>query len=93
MTILPGLEHLKEELTPTQYRSLVSVRLLLILLYLTLLTLCIVNIWLILILNKKYKTKPMLLFYIFAFLAIVFRLLACIWQFTGKSWVIFVLFS
>ena len=44
-------------------------------LYTFLLVLVIVNIWTILIKQKRCKTLPLVAFYIFAFLAIAFRLI------------------
>ena len=43
-------------------------------LYVFLMVLCILNIWKILIKQRRYKTLPLLTFYIFAFFSIAFRL-------------------
>ena len=55
---------------------------LLIALYFILLALVLVNIWQVIIKLRKYKYLPLLMFYIFAFMAIFFRLLVLIWEYT-----------
>lgn len=54
-------------------------------LFFFLLVLVNVNMWNIIIRQKKYNTLPLLAFYIFAFLAISFKLVILIWYFEEKK--------
>ena len=56
--------------------------------YTFLLVLVLVNFWNIIIRQKRYKSWPLMAFYIFAFLAILFRLVVSIW-----CWVDSIVFS
>ena len=54
-------------------------------LYIFLLGLAISNIWTILIKQRRYKTCPLLFFYIFTFMAIAFRLTYIIFEFSSSN--------
>ena len=84
VVILPGLDtdHYSNDLTEAQIVSFVVERYLLIGLYTFLFVLVIVNIWNILIKQKKYKTLPLTAFYIFAYFSITFRLIYIILEFS-----------
>ena len=56
--------------------------------YTFLFVLVLVNFWNIIIGQKRYKSWPLMAFYIFAFLAILFRLVVSIW-----CWVDSIVFS
>ena len=75
--ILPGFERGSFEeygWSDAQFVTYVVCFYMLIGLYMFLLVLAIVNIWTILIKQRRYKTLPLLAFYIFAVLSIAFRL-------------------
>ena len=55
---------------------------LLIGLYAFLLVLVVLNIWIILIRQRRYKTLPLLAFYVYSFFAILFRLIYIIFEFS-----------
>ena len=59
-------------------------------LFFFLLVLVNMNMWNIIIQQKKYKTLPLLAFYIFAFLTISFKLVILIWYFEEKK-VVFII--
>ena len=72
MAWLPGeyLPLLKEYLTTPQYRFMIFWQYLLIFIYVVILIIVIINIVQILILQRRWKTLPLLLFYLFAFFSI-----------------------
>ena len=87
MTWLPGnlLPLLKEDfLTTPEYRFVICWQYLLILIYTVILIIVITNIVQILILQRRWKTLPLLLFYIFAFIATLGRTVYSIILFTTK---------
>ena len=77
-TILPNLSCDWFEVTKAKVVIYAIEHYILIGLYIFLLGLAIFNIWTILIKQRRYKTWPLLFFYIFAYIAISFRL---IWLF------------
>ena len=74
VNLLPGYNRESTRFTEGQFVAFTVERYVLIGLYAFLMFLVIVNIWTILIKQRKYKTLPLLAFYIFAFFAISFRL-------------------
>ena len=90
--ILPGLTREKAnecQISDAQYISYAVEHYLLIGLYTFLLILVVANIWRILIKQGRYKTLPLLAFYIFSFLAIALRLIYIISAFTYKPFIYF----
>ena len=77
-TILPNLSCDWFDVSTTKYVIYAIEHYILIGLYTFLLGLAVFNIWTILIKQRRYKTWPLTFFYVFAFLAIFFRL---IWLF------------
>ena len=77
-TILPNLSCDWFEVSKTKVVIYAIEHYILIGLYIFLLGLAVFNIWTILIKQRRYKTWPLLFFYVFAFMAILFRL---IWLF------------
>ena len=73
MAILPELEELSKEWTDTQRRAYVSIHWLLIIFYAVLILITLANIWQILIKQERWKTLPLLVFYIFVFIAVLLR--------------------
>ena len=92
--IFPGIEKLNTEydFTETQFKIFFTEHLILTLLYAALFILVSVNIWIILVRQGKWRTLPLLLFYVMAFIAISTRLIACIWIYTEANWVFAVYF-
>ena len=87
MAILPGFDVFKAEMTAGQYKTYGIVHYMLILVYALLLSLCLVNIWMILIKQGKWKTLPLLAFYILSFIAIASREICNIWITIYEPWV------
>ena len=85
MPILPGFEDEQKEFTEGQLIVFAVEHYMLILLYFCLLCLIIYNVWCFLIGQKKYKTIPLLFFYIFAFFAVLLRLTFNIVLFTDSK--------
>ena len=74
MAILPGFDQsVKPYMTSTQYGVFVTVHLLLILFYAILTVFVGKNIWYILVKQGRWRTFPLLVFYIFVFIAVVLR--------------------
>ena len=74
MAILPGFEeNVKPYMSSTQYGIYVSVHWLLIFFYAALTALVVANIWQILVKQGRWKTVPLLSFYIFVFISVVLR--------------------
>lgn len=73
MAINPWLSNFQEEMTVTQYRVFASIHYLVLLIFLLAFVLVIVNMWQILIKQAKWKTIPLLLFYVYAFICITLR--------------------
>ena len=74
MAILPGFEeNVKPYMSSTQYGVYVSVHWLLIFFYAALTALVVSNIWQILVKQRRWKTVPLLFFYIFVFISVVLR--------------------
>ena len=85
MQILPGFADEQKEFTEGQLIVFATEHYMLILLYFCLLCLIIYNVWCFLIRQKKYKTIPLLFFYIFAFFAVLLRLTDSIVLFTDTK--------
>ena len=86
MEILPGFStSIVSNMSPAQVKIYAAVTYLLIGLYTYLFVLVTMNGWNILIRQKRYKTLPLLAFYIFAFITISFRIVVLIWQFEDSS--------
>ena len=83
MFLLPGIENFSEfyHYSDEQFNCLVSMQYIVILLYSFLLVLCLVNFWKILIRQGKWRTLPLLFFYIMSVIAISFRIVACFFYF------------
>ena len=54
-------------------------------LYTFLLFLVLMNFWNVIIQQKKYKSMPLLAFYIFALIAIFFRIIILIWFYSNSE--------
>lgn len=87
MAILPDFDVFKDEMTESEYKIYGFVHYLLIIMYALLLCLCLTNIWRILIKQGKWKTLPLLAFYILSFIAIASREICNIWVCIYESWV------
>ena len=74
MTIFPFISNQKDEMSRTQYIMVIIVYYISILIYVAAFFLTILNIWQILIKQEKWKTMPLLVFYIYSFMAISIRL-------------------
>ena len=75
VSILPGLSRESSEFTLTQFTIYAVEHYFLIGLYAFAFVLTIVNIWIILIKQKRYKTMPLSAFYIFSFITILLTLI------------------
>ena len=87
-SILPGVTREKAEsigITRGQYDIIVVEHYMLIGLYTLLFALVIVNIWTILVKQRRYKTLPLFAFYIFTFFAITLRLIYLIMAFSPHN--------
>ena len=85
MTILPGFDkNVKPNMDETQYRVFMSWHWLLILLFGALIIMTVANIWQILVKQERWRTSPLLFFYIFVFLAVLLRELANIFGYVDK---------
>ena len=74
MAILPGFdENVKPYMTKAQYDVYLSFHWLLIFFYASLTALVVFNIWQILVKQGRWRTFPLLAFYIFVFIAVVLR--------------------
>ena len=74
MAILPGFdENVKPYLTNTQYGVFMTVHWLLIMFYAGLTVLIVINVWQILVKQGRWRKLPLLVFYIFVFMAVVLR--------------------
>ena len=71
-------EYYKESFTTTQYRSYMALHLTLTLLYCLLFALWLANAWSILYKQQRWRTMTLLFFYIFSFIAILGRIIACL---------------
>ena len=82
MAVLPGIKILSDLLlSPIQIKVIVVENYLVVGVYAFLILLALVNIWQILIKQKKYKTLPLLFFYIYSFVAITLRVICLIFTF------------
>ena len=79
MEILPGFQNVSSYMKPFQVKIYAAEHYLLIGLYTFLFVLVNMNFWTIIIQQKRYKTMPLMAFYIFAYLSISFRLTYTIW--------------
>lgn len=85
MSILPNVGNLRDDpynMSQDKVRTVAGFTWVLIIANLTLLVLVLINIWKILIKLGKWRTLPLLFFYIFALFSIVLRLCAQFWQYT-----------
>ena len=64
----------EEYMTTTEYRIFFSIHVIDTIIYLALWILAVINIWLILIKQGKWRTMPLLTFYIYSFLVITMRI-------------------
>ena len=88
--LLPGLENLEESpfnLSKVELRLQAGFQWLIILLNALLLAMVLTNFWCILIKQEKWKTFPMLVFYVISLIAVILRLLVMIWEFEGSNWI------
>ena len=74
MTFFPGFDIYKNILNDTQYNSYFATHLILLLLYVALLAFHLVNTWRIVYKQGRWRTLPILGFYILAFFAITARI-------------------
>ena len=89
MFLLPGIEFFCNiyNYSDEQFHCLVAMQYIVILLYSFLLILCLVNVWKILIRQGKWRTLPLLFFYIMSVIAISFRIVASIYYFDrSENW-------
>ena len=88
MFLLPGIEKFSKfyQYSDKQFNCLVSMQYIVILLYSFLLVLCLVNFWKILIRQGRWRTLPLLFFYIMSVTAISFRIVACFYYFDRSEY-------
>ena len=86
MTILKGYQGVQEILSTTEYRVFASSVWIILLLFTGLLILMCINIWMILYKLEKWKTVPLLFFYMWSFLAVTFRLIRTLIGFQDSYW-------
>ena len=84
MVLIPGSDYPSEKMLPTQRKIYVLEHYILALLFMCLIALACMNIWKILIKQGKWRTLPLLFFYIFAMISNVFREVIIIGGFVTK---------
>ena len=86
MEILPGFsKNVRGYMNSLEVTIFALEHYLLIVIYSLLFVLVNYNFYTILIRQRKYKTWPLLAFYVFAYMAITFRLIDLIWLFISVS--------
>ena len=82
MAWLPGIDNrYKQELTPAEYKFLIFWGYMLLILFTVILIFVLSNIWQILIVQERWKTAPLLIFYALAFVTVTERIIISILQF------------
>ena len=89
MSILKGYQDVQEILSTTEYRVFAASVWIIVLLFTGLLILICINTWMILYKLEKWKTVPLLFFYMWSFLAVTFRLIRTILGLESSFWSIF----
>ena len=79
MPLLPNQIHLNEYMNTRQIWVLDSLQWTLIILNSLLLVMLAVNFWIIFVRRGKWRTVPLLLFYIISLISVLMRLIATIW--------------